>query len=846
MGEVYRARDPRIDRDVAIKILPHGLAADPDRMRRFELESRAAGAVNHPNLVTIHDIGTDNGAPYLVMELLEGTTLRARIEEGITLRKAIEYAIQIVHGLAAAHEKGIVHRDLKPENIFVSRDGRVKILDFGLAKLVDTRASEETATVARETSPGTVMGTSGYMSPEQVRGEPLDSRTDIFSFGAILYEMLSGRRAFEGKSSADTMSAILREDPRDLADSGRFSPALQRIIHHCLEKNREERFQSARDLAFDLQSISNPASGPMPAVRQRLPVAWIAAAIAIALTAFTAYLMGRRTAAPAAAAVAPINFQVAQMTFQSGVESFASLAPDGKTFLYTAGARQSIFLQRVDGRNAINLTKDSPADDSEPAFSPDGSKIAFRSERDGGGLYVMGATGESVRRISDFGFSPAWSPDGKSIACATENVVFSPQARSVNSEIWIIDVATGQKRLALNTMRPAQPAWSPHGSRIAFFGLGENSRRDIYTIDATARDAKPKAVTDDMATDWNPVWSHDGRYIYFGSDRGGTMNLWRIAVDEKTGDRLGEPEAIPLPTRSGGHFSISQDDRHIAYMSLETASAIRRAPFGDVRGANVMSGSFLMFNFEYSPDGKSIAFSNFGITEDLFVANADGTGLRQVTSDEPRDRAPAWTPDGKHLLFYSNRSGKLYQIYRINLDGSGLTPVSEQINESLWFPKMSPDGKKVTTVSFADAYLLRLDGDTAKAAELIPRLSEDRSFIPQSWSADSRRVLGVAVRVADRQTDGGAFIYDIESKTFTKVRDHGTRARWLPGDKTILVQDGPALYVTDPSGRLLRQYPFPEPRPIVSRWIDPLWSDGKDVCWVEQLNEGDIWLATLK
>ena len=267
MGEVYRARDPRISRDVAIKILPHGLASDEGRMRRFEQESRAAGAVNHPNLVTIFDIGNDNGAPYLVMELLDGATLRTRIDEGIPQRKAIEYAIQIAQGLAAAHENGIVHRDLKPENIFVSRDGRVKILDFGLAKL--TTAGDAEKTEARNTSPGTVMGTAGYMSPEQVRGEALDHRTDIFSFGAILYEMLSGHRAFAGNSSADTMSAILREDPADLPH-----PGLQHIVHHCLEKHREERFQSARDLAFDLQSLSAP-SGPLQAAKRRFPIEWV-------------------------------------------------------------------------------------------------------------------------------------------------------------------------------------------------------------------------------------------------------------------------------------------------------------------------------------------------------------------------------------------------------------------------------------------------------------------------------------------------------------------------------------------------------------------------------------------
>src|SRR5439155_14363243 len=218
-------------------------------------------------------------------------------------------------------------------------------------------------------------------------------------------------------------------------------------------------------------------------------------------------------------------------------------------------------------------------------------------------------------------------------------IVFSPQARATNSELWIIDIASGQKRRLTNENRGAQPAWSPHGERIAFWGLLSNAQRDIYTIDATARGAKPKALTNDAAIDWNPVWSHDGKYIYFGSDRGGTMSLWRIAVDEKTGDRLGDPEAIPLPARFASHFSIAQDDRHIVYSALETASAIRRAPLGDTRGTNLLSGSILIFSFDISPDGQWIAFSNSGLQEDLFVSRIDGSELRQITNDPARDRA---------------------------------------------------------------------------------------------------------------------------------------------------------------------------------------------------------------
>src|SRR5438874_12112889 len=267
MGEVYRTRDTRLDREVAIKVLPVGFARDPERLRRFQQEAQAAAALNHPNILAVHDFGEHEGSPYMVTEFLEGETLRERLRPGtLPVRKATEYAEQVARGLAAAHEKGIVHRDLKPENIFVTRDGRVKILDFGLAKLTrpEGTVQSDAATLASQTEPGMVMGTVGYMSPEQAKGQNADHRSDPFSFGAILYELLSGKRAFSDETWVETMSAILKQDPPELTETNRtVPPALERIVRHCLEKNPEERFQSAHDVAFALQSLSGSASQPV-------------------------------------------------------------------------------------------------------------------------------------------------------------------------------------------------------------------------------------------------------------------------------------------------------------------------------------------------------------------------------------------------------------------------------------------------------------------------------------------------------------------------------------------------------------------------------------------------------
>src|SRR5271156_4206580 len=264
MGEVYRARDARLNRIVAIKVLPTSYSADADRLQRFMQEARSAAALNHPNILSIFDIGEERGAPYIVSELLEGQTLRERIRNGpLSSRKAVDYALQVARGLAAAHEKGIVHRDLKPENLFLTSDERVKILDFGLAKLTRPEADSdaEAATVQVNTEPGQIMGTAGYMSPEQVRGKPADHRSDIFAFGSILYEMLSGQRAFRGETPADTMSAILKEEPAELSETARnVPPALERIVRHCLEKNPALRFQSAGDLAFNLEALTESSA----------------------------------------------------------------------------------------------------------------------------------------------------------------------------------------------------------------------------------------------------------------------------------------------------------------------------------------------------------------------------------------------------------------------------------------------------------------------------------------------------------------------------------------------------------------------------------------------------------
>ncbi len=854
MGEVWRARDTRIGRDVAIKVLPPAFALDRDRLRRFEQEVRAAGTINHPNLITIFDMGTDNGSPYLVMELLDGATLRDRIQDGLSVRKAVDYSVQIANGLAAAHEKGIVHRDLKPENVFITKDGRVKILDFGLAKLRPGRDEENTEarTEQRGTSPGTVVGTAGYMSPEQVRGEPVDHRSDIFSFGSILYEMLSGRRAFKRDSSVETMNAILKEEPAELNISGSvisIAPALDSVVRHCLEKNREERFQSAKDVAF---ALSHPLPTPLGQAARRVRGLW-AAPLAVA-AAVLGWAIGHRSATTLKTPSLPKR-TFTLLTNQSGVEDFPSLAPDGKTFVYAsrASGNVDIYLKRVDGRNAINLTKDSPADDTMPAFSPDGSLIAFRSEREGGGIFLMGATGESVRRLTDFGYNPAWSPDGSEIAVMSGPIELQPQSRPIVTAIDVVTVRTGARRETISTAQNAlQPNWSPHGDRIAYWSvLGSGGQRDLFTIDPHAADPRKTIVqlTNDRALDWDPVWSPDGKYLYFSSDRDGTMNLWRLPMDEHRGVAVGPPESIPLPTRFAGHFTFARNTGALAYVGLDVSESISRVGFDPVslrvigQPTPIIGGALLTLLFpgdNVSPDGKWLVFTSLGTQEDLFLARTDGSEVRQLTDDPERDRPGGWSPDGKLIYFYSQR-GPRYEVWSIRPDGSGLRQVSHTQGPSLWRPKPMPDGRALYEFNSNGTVLLPLNPDgTATRIEPLPPLPHSkRTFETPSLSPDGKTFAGSTGQLLGGPP--GVWLYSLETKRYEQLLGRGFYPQWLPDGKRLLFVDGPGASVIDVATKQVRTVNIG--RPVFAFEIAP---DGHFLILYELSQEADIWLMAEK
>jgi len=819
MGEVYRARDSKLDRDVAVKVLPEEFAAHPDALARFEREAKAVAALNHPNILAIHDFGKEGAVAYAAMELLEGETLRDRIDAGaIPVRKAIDYAHQTAVGLAAAHERGIVHRDLKPENIFLTREGRVKILDFGLAKRIGGASPDEATsapTMSRQTDPGTVMGTVGYMSPEQVRGLAVDARSDLFAFGAILYEMLSGKRAFRRDTASDTMSAILRDDPPELLESSRnVSPALDRIVRHCLEKNPSERFQSARDIAFDLEAVSGAStSGAAVRMSERgarslRPSFALVAAVALAVAAGALLDRAlRREPIPSLVAVRPLT--------HSGNDLYPAVSPDGKTMAFASrrDGTMRIWLKQLATGDEVSLTS---GPDYEPRFSPDGSQILFLRGGSPIGpplfanppeLYRVSLIGGSPRRIAARAGDADWSPDGRLVAFTRPNdpppgsalltvspdggepkeiarwpsrVAFQPRFSPDGKEIALSSVSSlsnsgssveilasdGRDRRSLAVPGSlgfiSSALWSPSGASLLFVqslqvrfgasrllrmdirsgkttplvwlssevgaidGLGPgrlvgdsaSSRQNLAEIDLTNPTAAPRWMTRGTSTDRQPVFSPDGEWIAFSSNRSGNLDIWELSTKTGALRRLTDAEA---------------DD----------------------------------WDPGFTRDGRLIWSSGRTGHLEIWSADPDGGSPRQVTHEAADAENPTATPDG--WITYALTNSKNDGLWKIRPDGTGAARVGPCLN----VPDTSPDGRYVACadlpagptrlVRIADAAVLPYQIDVPHSRYVEASLGRSR------WSVDGRKIYFLG---QDENGVDGIFVqdFDPEKKDMSATR----------------------------------------------------------------------------
>lgn len=871
MGEVYLAHDTKLNRKVALKILPPQFVKDTERIKRFEREARAVSSLNHPNLITIYDIGNSDGVNFIATEFVEGKTVRELIEKKVSMKDALAIAMQVAEALGAAHNEKIVHRDIKPENIMIRPDGYVKVLDFGLAKLMEPTSEEMIASFSN-TQPGIILGTLAYMSPEQSTGEDVDHRTDIWSLGVVLYEMVTGITPFKGTNRKETLDAILSKEPQSVTVSNpSLHLELERIIGKALEKDRDFRYQTATDLRADLKRLkrdidsspsfsSRDGSENRNTIQSKPPSLFHNHKFIIAVTAFTTLVLAfglwmfisrwNKTSVPKG-----YNWSLAankQLTDLKGYEFNPSLSPDGKSFIYMKddGGDYDIFLQRVGGKTVTNLTANSIENDRVPVFSPDGNFIVFRSERKPSGIYVMEATGENPRFITAEGFPSSWSPDGKEIVISELGLIRHTEHKSRDSALWIVNVETHEKRL-LTKGDAVQPSWSPNGHRIAYWFITKGRRGDIATIPAEG--GEPLIITTNEATDWNPVWSPDGKFIYFSSDRGGSMNLWRVAVDEKTGKTLGEPEAIVTPSKYSYNISFSRDGKTMIYVRYESISNIKAVSFDPTNGKVigepfwVTTGSQQVGEINLSPDGEQYAVNLSNNTqEDLAIVNKDGSNWRLLTQDWFNDKMPYWSPDNKQIAFQSDRSGNL-QIWTINADGTGLKQISFADENGAYLPVWSPDGRQMIINKINEQGIMPIIVDLSRSwHDQIPKLLTpvkdfQGTFTAMDWSPDGDKIIGMLL---DKNEKGaGTAVFSFSKNSYEKVNDLSGTASWLEDNRRFILSLNNKLYIGDIQTKKVVEIFSPASNIIQYAQIS---ADNKIIYFRFLQAESDIWMMNLE
>jgi Tol biopolymer transport system component len=771
MGEVYRAHDTRLGRDVAVKVLPESFAHDAERLRRFEQEARAVAALNHPNIVAVHDIGSQNGIEYIVSELLDGRTLREQLEVGaLPYRKAIEIARSASDGLAAAHSRGIVHRDLKPENIFCTRDGRVKILDFGLAKQIPPQAATAGGTMAAvtisdvHTQPGTVMGTVGYMSPEQVRGAETDHRSDIFSLGAILYEMLSGRRAFKRDTSAETMTAILKEDPPDLAATNpTISPGIERIVHRCMEKEPIRRFQSAADLGFALEALSG--TGSATAANAAVPVERTAPRRLIAMGALVLAAIVAGWFARGAAIQPTSNPVFHEMTFRRGTIFACRMAPDGKTIVYGAafeGNLRDIYgvsndfpeSRSLDLQNAALLSVSSTG---VLAILTDATPLDHYEFT--GTLSTVPMSGGAPREILRDVTAADWSPDGQSLA-----VVHRSGGR------YLLEYPLG-KVLVETTGAITQPRVSHDGKMVAFLNhpYPGDDRGGVMVVDQSG---KTKSLSDGWGAEQGVAWSHTGDEVLFSAaDADSQFRVRAVTLSGKIRDVLAGPGDIRL-------FDVNP-----AGGLLVSRSEIRYAVTASIDGAPLRDLSWLQSSFQasLSADGKRILFAEGSGSVSQYYAvclrGTDGSPVVRLGDGLPYGISPdgawawalleknppvvqllptgpgqvqfppsanietylamGWMPDSQRFIFAGHEPGHGSRFYIQDTHGGMARPLTPEGYRADARVAISSDGKRFAARETSSRAWKTCEVETGVCVPLPGALEED--YILQ-WSSDGKYV----------------------------------------------------------------------------------------------------------
>ena len=769
MGEVYRARDTRLDRHVALKILSAEGATDPRRRARFAYEARAIARLSHPHICALHDLGHHDGLDFLVMEYLDGETLAVRLRTGpLPVAEAVRIAIQIAEALHAAHAEGIVHSDLKPANIMLvssgsARDGEPesKLLDFGLARFQTIPRIAESGVSAADHAGsagwGVIAGTPQYMAPEQVRGEEPDPRSDIFSFGCLLYEMVSGRAAFAGGPADDVMSAILHADPaalqfgrsRSAADTGNASRRLGKLIERCLDKLQDRRFDRMLDVKLELQGIARALVAPSER-RSRRRTAVVGAAMVVIGAAIGLRVLTRPAPLPLP------SMKVLQLTSLNGLETSPTFSPNGTQVAFSwNGEREGnydIYVKTVGSSDVRPLTTD-PADDTNPVWSPDGKEIAFLRDHPGGGTNVYPSSrrvGERKRSDVRIAGGPsariAWSPDQRWIVGRLDSA--EDLARNGSWALYLIPLGSGTPRRLTDAKAPdidLSPTFSPDGRRLAYVACtnfsGRNCRVSVLELGADHTPAGSPRTLADARQNRSIAWSRDGASVVYDTNTRGRWELWRTPVDG-----VGEPERLEMAGDYSRHPAIAPAGDRLAFERASQGLSIYKLR---ARGEPepVLVSTAWDFNPQFSPDGGRIAFSSVrsGDLEEIWLASADGSGAEQLTHGPgTRQTLPAWSPDGLQIAFESTGANGRADIWVIPAKGGVPRKVTTDPGEEN-APTWSRDGKRIYFLS-----------DRNGAGQ---RGGRDTWQVPSEGGPATRVTVGGSSPVVFESFDGKALIY---------------------------------------------------------------------------------------